>query len=192
MASLKRIGIVGAGTMGAGIAEAALLRDVPVTVVDSSAEMLERTESGIREGLAKALERGRCSESTAASAGSRLSLSGDLATLAPCDVVIEAITERLEAKRQLFEELTRICSAPAVLATNTSSLCVSAIAAGAPEPDRIVGMHFFNPVARMRLVEIVPGTETSPETLRRVRQLSEALGKQAIVARDGIGFLVNR
>jgi 3-hydroxybutyryl-CoA dehydrogenase len=115
-----------------------------------------------------------------------------LADLAPCDVVIEAAPERLDVKRALFAELARSVARDAVLATNTSSLLVSAIAAGVPRPERVVGLHFFNPVPKMRLVELVAGAASSPEALARARALAESLGKRVIEAADGPGFLVNR
>src|SRR5215218_9711451 len=118
--------------------------------------------------------------------------AAELAGLAPCDVVIEAVPESLDVKRALFAALADVVAPDAVLATNTSSLLVSAIAAGVPGPERVVGLHFFNPVQKMRLVELVAGTASSPEALARARALAEALGKHVIEAADGPGFLVNR
>ena len=118
--------------------------------------------------------------------------AASLADLADCDVVIEAAPERLDVKRELFAALAGVVAPDAVLATNTSSLLVSAIAAGVPQPQRVVGLHFFNPVPRMRLVELVPGAASSPAALARARGLAEALGKRVIEAADGPGFLVNR
>src|SRR5215208_2766844 len=115
-----------------------------------------------------------------------------LADLAPCDVVIEAAPESLDVKRALFTALADVVAPDAVLATNTSSLLVSAIAAGVPGPERVVGLHFFNPVPKMRLVELVAGAASSAEALARARAVAEAMGKHVIAAADGPGFLVNR
>jgi 3-hydroxybutyryl-CoA dehydrogenase len=178
--------------MGAGIAELALLHDLEVTLVDVAGEMLVSARAGIEERLARQVERGRLEMTVATAALSRLSTSTSLDELASCDVVIEAVSERLELKREIFERLGRICPAQALLATNTSSLRVSAIAAGVRHPERIVGMHFFNPATRMKLVEVIAGLDSEDVHLQRAIALSRLLGKQPIVARDGIGFLVNR
>jgi 3-hydroxybutyryl-CoA dehydrogenase len=170
----RRLGVVGAGTMGVGIAETGLREGLEVTLVDISPHALARAAGQI------------------ADQDGRLTTSADLADLAGCDAVIEAIAESLEAKRDLFGRLTEICPTATPLATNTSSLRVAAIAAGAAEPGRLLGLHFFNPVPRMPLVELVPGPETDAATLAAARLLAEALGKRPIVAADGIGFLVNR
>ncbi len=151
------LGVAGAGTMGAGIAEAARAAGLDVRVHDPHVA------------------------GTAA-----------LADLAPCDVVVEAAPEDLELKRGLFRALAGVVAPDAVLATNTSSLLVSAIAAGVPGPERVVGLHFFNPVGRMRLAELVAGVASSPPALARARRLAEAMGKEVVEARDGPGFLVNR
>ena len=160
------LGIAGAGTMGAGIAETARDAGVDVRVHDP-----DPAARGRVEGVAWA---------------------ETLADLAPCDIVIEAAPERLAVKRELFTALAGVVAPDAVLATNTSSLLVTEIAAGVPGPERVVGLHFFNPVARMRLVELVAGAASSQAALDRARALGEALGKQVIAAADGPGFLVNR
>jgi len=160
------LGVAGAGTMGAGIAATA--RDAGVRVLLHDPDPAAR---GRVEGV----------EWAAA-----------LADLAPCDVVIEAAPEALDVKRALFAALAEVVAPDAVLATNTSSLLVSAIAAGVPGPERVVGLHFFNPVQKMRLVELVAGAASSPDALARARALAEALGKHVIDAADGPGFLVNR
>ncbi len=152
--------------MGAGIAEAARDAGVPVLLHDPDPATRGRVE-GVEWAPA-------------------------LADLAPCDVVIEAAPESLEVKRGLFTALAEVVAPDAVLATNTSSLLVSAIAAGVPGPERVVGLHFFNPVRKMRLVELVAGADSSPDALARARALAEAMGKHVIDAADGPGFLVNR
>ncbi len=160
------VGVAGAGTMGAGIAATARDAGLRVLLHDPEPAARDRVE-GVEWAPA-------------------------LAGLAPCDVVIEAAPEDLEVKRALFAALADVVAPDAVLATNTSSLLVSAIAAGVPGPERVVGLHFFNPVAKMRLVELVAGAASGPEALARARALGEALGKHVIEAADGPGFLVNR
>jgi 3-hydroxybutyryl-CoA dehydrogenase len=160
------LGVAGAGTMGAGIAATAREAGVPVRVHDPDPEARGRVEG--------------------------VEWAPELADLAPCDVVIEAAPESLEVKRAVFAALAEVVAPDAVLATNTSSLLVSAIAAGVPHPERVVGLHFFNPPQRMRLVELVAGAQSSPEALARARAVAEALGKHVIAAADGPGFLVNR
>ena len=188
----ETIGVVGAGTMGIGIAETALLRGYSATVVDSSAEAIENARGRIESSFARAVERGRCGGPEAEAALENLELGDDLGPLVGCDAVIEAVSERLEVKQRLFDGLLEACRPATLLATNTSSLRVSTIAAGTADPARIVGMHFFNPVPRMELVEVIPGIATEPDVTARARRLGEGLGKRVIVARDGIGFLVNR
>jgi len=178
--------------MGAGIAEVAALHGIQTVLVDGSESALTGAEVRLVDSFARAVERGRLPGREADAARRRLSFTVALDDLAGCDVVIEAVSERLELKRELFGRLAEVCPAPALLATNTSSLRVSSVAAGASDPGRIVGMHFFNPVARMRLVEVIPGAESDSVAVAQARGLGEALGKQVIVASDSIGFLVNR
>jgi 3-hydroxybutyryl-CoA dehydrogenase len=161
------VGVVGAGTMGAGIAELAVAAGARTIVHDPDPAALER--------LPEAVER-----------------AAALDALAPCDVVIEAAPEDLALKRELLGRVAGVVTADCVLATNTSSLSVTAIAAAVPGPERVAGMHFFNPPARMRLVEVVAGEATAPETVARLRALAEAMGRHVIEAADGPGFIVNR
>src|SRR5215210_3235434 len=161
-----RLGIAGAGTMGAGIATAARDAGLRVVLHDPDPALEGRVE-----GVAWARE---------------------LAGLAGCDVVVEAAPEVLDVKRALFAALAEVVAPETVLATNTSSLLVSAIARDVPGPERVVGLHFFNPVAKMRLVELVAGAASSAASLARARAVGEAMGKTVIAAADGPGFLVNR
>ncbi len=189
---IERLGVVGAGSMGSGIAELAITHGFPATLVDASADALRGGAVRIESNLAKAVEQGRSSREAADAALARLRCSTDPETLAGCDGVIEAVPERLELKRELLGRIAAICPAPALLATNTSSLRVSAIAAGIPGSERVVGMHFFNPAPRMRLVEVIAGLQSGEAAVQAAKQLGQRLGKQVIAARDGIGFLVNR
>jgi 3-hydroxybutyryl-CoA dehydrogenase len=186
------IGVVGAGTMGSGIAQLAALAGARTLVHDAIPEGLERGIERLRGGLEKGAERGRWSAEEASAAADRVQAVDDLAALAPCALVIEAIAESLEAKRELFGRLAGIVDPACVLATNTSSLSVTDIAAAVPGPERVVGMHFFNPAPLMRLLEVVAGKLSGEEALALARGTGEAMGKRVIVASDGPGFLVNR
>jgi 3-hydroxybutyryl-CoA dehydrogenase len=188
----RRIGVVGAGSMGSGIAELAITHGFEVVLVDAAAEVLAAAEAGITQRLGRLVERGRLTSAEAEAALARLLVSPELSSLTNCDVVIEAVSERLDLKRTLFAQIAEICPAPALLATNTSSLRVSAIAAGLPAPERLVGMHFFNPAPRMKLIEVIAGAGSDPALVQRAADLGAALGKQVIMVQDGIGFLVNR
>jgi 3-hydroxybutyryl-CoA dehydrogenase len=186
------IGVVGAGTMGSGIAQLAALAGARTLVHDAIPEGLARGIERLRGGLEKGAERGRWSAEEASAAADRVQPVDDLEALAPCALVIEAIAESLEAKRELFTHLAAIIDPACVLATNTSSLSVTDIAAAVPGPERVVGMHFFNPAPLMRLLEVIAGELSSEEALALARGTGEAMGKRVIVASDGPGFLVNR
>jgi 3-hydroxybutyryl-CoA dehydrogenase len=187
-----RIGVVGAGTMGSGIAQLAC-RFAETLLYDPVPEALERGLIRAREGLAKEAAKGTLSEEVAAAAATRLHLaSPGLDALARCELVIEAAPERPELKRELFAELCEVVSEGCVLATNTSSLPVTGIASAATNPERVVGMHFFNPAPLMRLVEVIAGLRSSEHAIALARAAGEAMGKTVISAADSPGFLVNR
>jgi 3-hydroxybutyryl-CoA dehydrogenase len=186
------LGVVGAGTMGAGIAQLGCLAGLETLMHDPVPGALERGEQSVRGGLAKGAERGRWSEEDALAAGERLRLCEKLEDLSGCELVIEAAPERPELKRELFERLSEICADDAVLASNTSSILVSSLAAAAAHPENVVGMHFFNPPPLMRLLEVIAAAQTSGRALALARAVGEAMGKTVIVASDGPGFLVNR
>ncbi len=178
--------------MGAGIAQIAALGGIETRLHDPVAEALEKGIEKLEASLAKGAERGRWTEQVAESAGSRVSAARQLSDLAGCDLIIEAAPERLELKRDLFASLAEACGDEVVLATNTSSLPVTAIAAGAPKPERVVGMHFFNPPALMELVEIVAGAESAGPALELATEVAEKMGRTPIRAADSPGFLANR
>jgi 3-hydroxybutyryl-CoA dehydrogenase len=178
--------------MGAGIAQLGALAGVETHVHDPIAEALAAGAQKTRANLAKGAERGRWSTEDAEAAAARLHTAAALEGLGGCDFVIEAAPERLELKRELFQDLSAICGPQAVIATNTSSIPVTFLASAAAEPANVVGMHFFNPAPLMRLVEVIPGIDTSEATLAAARELGEAMGKRVILAADGPGFLVNR
>src|SRR5574341_1306886 len=178
-----RIAVAGAGTMGSGIALAALMADMPVTLFDVSPAMLERAQEYIQAHL----ERKKKSRNLA-----YLSRTTQLDDLAGANVIIEAIPEDLSLKQDLFQRLDAICPPPAILATNTSTLSVTAIAATTAHPGRVAGMHFFNPAPVLPLVEVVPAAQSQPEVVQTLLILAEKLGKTPVVATDTPGFIVNR
>jgi 3-hydroxybutyryl-CoA dehydrogenase len=186
------IGVLGAGTMGAGIAQLACRSGARTLLFDPIAPALEAGMRKVREGLEREVERKRLSRADAQAAAERLQATGDLSELAPCELVIEAAPERLELKHELFRALSEIVSERCVLATNTSSLLVTAVAAAASAPERVVGMHFFNPAPVMRLLEVVAGERSGEDALALAHATGEAMGKTVIRANDGPGFLVNR
>jgi 3-hydroxybutyryl-CoA dehydrogenase len=190
--SVQRIGVCGAGTMGAGIAQLGCLAGLETFLFDPDAAALATGAERCRSDLDRGAERGRWSAAEAEAAGDRLHPVSSLDDLSSCELVIEAAPEDLAVKHKLFGRLEEVCGREAVLATNTSSLSVTAIAAGASRPQRVCGMHFFNPPALMRLVEIVAGDETGPEALGAATEVAERMGRTPVRAADGIGFLANR
>jgi len=181
------VGVIGAGTMGAGIAQLALGTGAETFMVDPLLGAIERGEASIRKGLERWSAKGREVDAT------RLHTARELSALRDCDIVIEAAPERLELKHELFSTLSRgIVAADCVLASNTSSIPITAIARVTEHPQRVVGMHFFNPAPVMKLVEVIAGLESSEAALARTRELGEAMGKRVIDCKDGPGFLVNR
>jgi len=186
------IGVLGAGTMGAGIAQLAARAGGEALLYDPIADALAKGVERAREGLAKEASRGKLSAQEAQAAAQRLAPVPELSALADCELVIEAAPERLELKHELFGALSEIVTERCVLATNTSSLPVTAIAAGASNPERVVGMHFFNPAPVMRLLEVVAGERSAGWALALADATGEAMGKTVIRASDGPGFLVNR
>jgi 3-hydroxybutyryl-CoA dehydrogenase len=187
------VGVIGAGTMGAGIAQLAARSGARALLHDPLPEALERGAQYARDGLAKEAAKGRLSAEQADAAAGRLEPVADLAAFAPCELVIEAAPERLELKHELYARLSEeIVSEQCILATNTSSLLVTAIAAAAKNPERVVGMHFFNPAPVMRLLEVVAGEQSGEHSLALAHATGDAMGKTVIRAQDGPGFLVNR
>jgi len=185
--------VIGAGTMGAGIAQLAARSGARTILHDPLPEALQRGAQYARDGLSKEAAKGRLSSEEADTAASRIEPTDDLDAFAPCELVIEAAPERLSLKHELYKRLSEeIVGEACVLASNTSSLLVTAIAASARNPERVVGMHFFNPAPIMRLLEVVAGVESSTEALDLATATGEAMGKTVIVAKDGPGFLVNR
>ena len=190
--SVSRVGVVGAGTMGSGIAQVAALGGYETVIYDVSPALAEGGAAALRQALDKGAGRGRWSVDEARAASSRVETTAELDGLAGCGMVIEAAPERLELKRDVFTRLARILGSEAVLASNTSSLRVTDIADGVPQPERVVGMHFFNPPALMRLVEIVAAARSSEEALAAATEVGERMGRTPIRAKDSPGFVANR
>ncbi|MGQ0540124.1 MAG: 3-hydroxyacyl-CoA dehydrogenase NAD-binding domain-containing protein [Gemmatimonadaceae bacterium] len=197
--ALQTIGVVGAGAMGTGIAQLAAVHGHAVVLADTDPAACHSASARISAALEREVAKGRLTGDAAATALSRLTFAGlapagdaALSTLARCMVVIEAVAEQLDAKRALFQQLDAIVQPDSLLATNTSSLAVTAIAAACRHPERTLGVHFFNPATVMPLVEIVPGARTGDSATLRARSLVQSWGKTAVVARDTPGFIVNR
>lgn len=189
---VERIGVAGAGTMGAGIAQVAALGGFATQLHDPDPAALEEGMRRVRQALERGAAKDLWSDSDARAAAERIVPAPALDELAGCELVIEAAPEDLELKRALMARLAEICGAEAILATNTSSLSVTAIGATLPRPGRVCGLHFFNPPALMRLVEVVAGDETAEETLTTATEVAVAMGREPIRAADGIGFVGNR
>lgn len=186
------LGVVGAGTMGAGIAQLAALGGISVRLHDPDAAALTKGSEALAAGLKKGGQSGRWTKERAETAGGLVTTASSLNDLKGCDAVIEAAPERLDLKRSLFEDLAEVCGGDALLATNTSSLSVSAIAASTPESGRVVGMHFFNPPVLMKLVEVIAGDDSSAEAIDRAVALAEQMDRSPVRAKDAIGFIANR
>jgi len=189
---MERVGIIGAGTMGRGIAYVALTHGAEVVLYDVVEEALERARAQIEGWLQEALAKGRLAEAEARNALERLRLSDRLEALAEAEVVIEAAPEDLNLKQEVFRRLDDLCAPTAILASNTSSLSITALGAATRRPERVAGMHFFNPAPVMRLVEVVRGLATSEETVRALVDLARRWGKTPVVVKDTPGFIVNR
>jgi 3-hydroxybutyryl-CoA dehydrogenase len=186
------IGVVGAGTMGAGIAQLACQAGAKTVLHDPFPDALQRGVESIHAGLEKAASRGKLTPEEAAAARERLEPAESFDALGPVDLVIEAAPEVPELKTELFERLCATVAETCVIATNTSSLPVTGLAAKATHPERVVGMHFFNPAPVMKLVEVIAGEQSSDTAIALARETGEAMGKRVILAADGPGFLVNR
>ncbi len=190
--AIKTIGVIGAGQMGAGIAQVAAQAGIGVILGDVSEALAQRGVEGIRRNLERAVEGGRLDAADRAATLERLRVAAGIEDFAGADFAIEAIIEREDAKLALFRRLDEICPPEAILASNTSSISITRMAAATRRPERFIGMHFMNPVPIMKLVEIVRGLVTSDETLAATRELAARLGKETIIVNDAPGFAVNR
>lgn len=187
-----RIGVIGAGAMGSGIAQLAAQAGHEVVLIDQSPDALNRSAAQLENVAARLVEKGKWTPDFSASVQQGIQRSTELQALEGCDWVIEAIVEDLAVKQQLFQQLEAIVKPEAVLASNTSSLSLTAIAGGLSRPNRFMGLHFFNPAPLMKLVEVIPALQTDADLMPRAHDLMKAWGKQPVVAKDTPGFIVNR
>ncbi|ATB33722.1 3-hydroxybutyryl-CoA dehydrogenase [Melittangium boletus] len=188
----EHIIVVGAGQMGSGIAQVALQAGLRVTLVDVSKEGLAKGEERIRAGLKKLLEKGKLDEARFKLADGNLATSTSASAVKDVDFAVEAVTENEELKRRIFLELDAVVKPGGILATNTSSISITRIAAATKRPENVIGMHFMNPVPIMQLVELIRGAATSDATYQATRALAEKMGKTTVVSKDFPGFIVNR
>jgi len=191
MSEIKRVGVLGCGLMGSGIAQVAAAAGYDTVVRDVSKELLDRGRAGIEKSLAKFVEKGKLDAGARDATLKRLTFTTTVADLKTVDVVIEAITEDLALKNALFKELDGLCGPATIFASNTSSLTIAEMAAATKRADRFVGLHFFNPVPLMPLVEVVRTVTTSDEAFKRAFAFAKSLGKEAVAAKDNSGFIVN-
>ena len=191
MSEIKRVGVLGCGLMGSGIAQVAASAGYETIVRDVSKEFLDRGRAGIEKSLAKFVEKGKLDTAARDATLKRLTFTTTVADLKGVDVVIEAITEDLGLKNALFKELDGLCGPATIFASNTSSLTIAEMAAATKRADRFVGLHFFNPVPLMQLVEVVRTVTTTDETFKRAFAFAKSLGKEAVAAKDNSGFIVN-
>jgi len=192
VAEIRKVGVVGLGTMGAGIAQVCVEAGVDTLGREISGELAERARGRIDHFLGRKVEKGQLAQEAKDAAMARLSLTTELADFADCDLVIEAAFEDLTVKHELFRELSAVVRLDAILATNTSALSVTEIAAAAVHPERVVGMHFFNPAPLMALVEIVRAQQTEASVVETAYAFAQRLGKEPIRCNDTPGFVVNR
>jgi 3-hydroxybutyryl-CoA dehydrogenase len=189
---MKNIVVIGAGTMGNGIAHTAAAAGLDVTLVDVGQDILSRAMSTIDKNLQRGVDKGKMSADEKTAIVHRIKPSTDMQAIGDADLVIEAIIENLGAKTQLFEKLDRITKPECILASNTSSISITKIAASTKRPDKVIGMHFMNPVPIMTLVEVIRGIATSDDTYQRVEAMAKSMGKTAIEVNDYPGFISNR
>ena len=189
---MEKIFVLGAGTMGAGIVQAFAQKGYEVIVRDIKDEFVERGIAVINKGLSKQVAKGKITEEVKEEILSRISGTTDMNLAADCDLVIEAAIENMKIKKEIFAELDKICKPEAVLASNTSSLSITEVASATSRPDKVIGMHFFNPAPVMKLVEIIRGMATSQETFDVVKEAALAIGKEPVEVKEAPGFVVNR
>jgi 3-hydroxybutyryl-CoA dehydrogenase len=189
--TIKRVGIVGSGIMGAGVAEVAAKAGCEVVLRSRTQESADSMVAGLEKSLGKQVDKGRLEDAERTAVLGRVRAVTELSELADCDLVLESIVEDLPAKLALFGELDGICGDDAILATNTSTLSVAAIAAATKRPDKVCGIHFFNPAPVMSVVEVVRAESSSDATIAAAREFAEACGKDVVDVRDQAGFIVN-
>lgn len=189
---MEKIFVLGAGTMGAGIAQAFASKGYEVILRDIKDELVDKGLIGIKKNLSKLVEKGKLTVEAMEDILCKVSGTTDMSAAEDCDLVIEAAIENMEIKKSIFGELDKICKAETIFATNTSSLSITEIASATNRPDRFIGMHFFNPAPVMKLVEIIRGIATSEESFNAIKQLSVSIAKEPVEVKEAPGFVVNR
>lgn len=189
---MKKIFVLGAGTMGAGIVQAFAQKGYEVIVRDIKQEFVDRGIAGIEKSLTRLVSKEKITEEAKNDILSRISGTVDMEMAKDCDLVIEAAVENMDIKKSIFSELDKICKLETILASNTSSLSITEVASATNRPDKVIGMHFFNPAPVMKLVEIINGMATSKETFDTVKEISENIGKSPVEVAEAPGFVVNR
>ena len=189
---MEKIFVLGAGTMGSGIVQAFAQKGYEVIVRDIKDELVQSGIVRINNGLSKLVSKGKMTEETKEDILSRISGTTDMNLAADCDLVVEAAIENMKIKKEIFAELDKICKPETILASNTSSLSITEVASATGRPEKVIGMHFFNPAPVMKLVEIIRGMATSQETFDAVKELSVAIGKEPVEVEEAPGFVVNR
>ena len=191
MTEIRKVGVLGGGLMGSGIAQVAAQAGFDTVVREVSDAVCQRARGSIEKTLNKGIEKGKVTAEQRDQALGRMSFTTEVGTLQDCDIIIEAVIEDLELKNGMWKELDALCPAHTIFASNTSSLTIAAMAAATARPDRMVGLHFFNPVPLMKLVEVVRTVTTSEETFERAFAFAQRLGKEPIRCKDNSGFVVN-
>ena len=189
---MKKIVVIGGGTMGLDIAQVFAKKGFDVVVRDINDDIIKASEGRLNKGLDKLVSKGKMDEAKKADILAHMTFTTDLNMAADADLVVEAAIENLDIKKSIFAELDKICKAETILATNTSSISITAIAAATKRPDKFIGMHFFNPATVMKLVEVIRGAHTSDETYKAVADLSVEIGKEPVEVNEAPGFVVNK
>ena len=187
-----KVSVIGTGTMGAGIVQAFAQAGVPVLMKSRSEASYQKAFAKITKSLSKLVEKGKMTEETKNAVLANITTTTDYKALADSDLIIEAAVETMDLKKELFKELDELCKPEAVLASNTSSLSITEIAACTNRPDKVIGMHFFNPATVMKLVEIIKGQKTSDEVTNSITELAKSIGKVPVLVNEAPGFVVNR
>ena len=189
---MQKVAVIGAGQMGSGIAQTVAQHGIDVLLADVDLAVAEKSRAGIDRALGKLVGKGKIEIADAEAALARIVPTADYDTFADADLIIEAATEREEIKRTIFEKAGKVLAQGAILASNTSSIPITRMANYSPDPARFIGLHFFNPVPVMGLIEVIPGLATAEETTARTRAFAKSLGKEVVLSQDEPGFVVNR
>jgi len=189
---MKKIVVIGGGTMGLDIAQVFARKGYDVVVRDINDDIIKASEARLNKGLDKLVSKGKMDEAGKATIVGKIAFTTDLSTAADADLVVEAAIENLEIKKGIFAELDKLCKPETILASNTSSISITAIAAATQRPDKFIGMHFFNPATVMKLIEVIRGANTSEETFKTIFELSKELGKEPVEVNEAPGFVVNK